>query len=317
MRKSIRLLFLLFSILFALSGCLKSAESSAKIPDLPEKLDTDSSGTPLLKVYDASAKSIQETPIEEYVAGVVAGEMKNDWPIEALKAQAILARTFVLKFCETKASKYSGADISTDVSEAQAYAPESINDRVREAVEETKGLVMSADGEYPYAWFFAHSGGRTELPSVALDYQKDDPDYLSSVPSNDSDKAPESVKNWEASFTRDQVRKACADVGIKLDSIQSFEIGERGESGRAKTFIVNGQAISAPSFRIAIGANKLKSTLISSIEMSGKAITFTGRGFGHGVGMSQWGAYALAEEGKSAEEIIQYYFANVDIVQMW
>ncbi len=317
MRKSIRLLFLLFSILFALSGCLKNTESSAKIPDLPEKLDTDSSGTPLLKVYDASTKSIQETPIEEYVAGVVAGEMKNDWPIEALKAQSILARTFVLKFCETKSSKYSGADISTDVSEAQAYAPESINDRVREAVKETKGLVMSADGEYPYAWFFAHSGGRTELPSVALDYQKDDPDYLSSVPSNDSDKAPESVKNWEASFTRDQVRKACADVGIKLDSIQSFEIGERGESGRAKTFIVNGQTISAPSFRIAIGANKLKSTLIDSIEMSGKAITLTGRGFGHGVGMSQWGAYALAEEGKSAEEIIQYYFTNVDIVQMW
>ena len=270
-----------------------------------------------LKVYDANAKSIQETPIEEYVAGVVAGEMKNDWPIEALKAQAILARTFVLKFCEMKSSKYSGADISTDVSEAQAFAPESINDRVREAVEETKGLVMSAHPEYPYAWFFAHSGGQTELPSVALDYQKDDPDYLSSVPSNDSDKAPESVKNWEVSFTRDQVRKACADVGIKLDSIQSFEIGERGESGRAKTFIVNGQAISAPSFRIAIGANKLKSTLISSIEMSGKAITFTGRGFGHGVGMSQWGAYALAEEGKSAEEIIQHYFTNVDIIQMW
>ena len=137
------------------------------------------------------------------------------------------------------------------------------------------------------------------------------------MPSNDSDKAPESVKNWEVSFTRDQVRKACADVGIKLDSIQSFEIGERGESGRAKTFIVNGQAISAPSFRIAISANKLKSTLISSIEMSGKAITFTGRGFGHGVGMSQWGAYALAEEGKSAEEIIQHYFTNVDIIQMW
>ena len=203
------------------------------------------------------------------------------------------------------------------MSEAQAYAPESINDRVREAVEETKGLVMSADGEYPYAWFFAHSGGRTELASVALDYQKDDPDYLSSVLSNDSDKAPESVKNWEASFTRDQVRNACADVGIKLDSIQSFEIGERGESGRAKTFIVNGQTISAPSFRIAIGANKLKSTLIDSIEMSGKAITFIGRGFGHGVGMSQWGAYALAEEGKSAEEIIQHYFTNVDIVQMW
>lgn len=317
MRKSIRLFYLLLSVVLALSGCMKSAESDQKIPELPEKLNIGSDGAPILKVYDANDKSIREAPIEEYVMGVVAGEMKNDWPIEALKAQAILARTFVLKFCAAKTSKYPGADISTDVSEAQAYAPDNINNRIREAVDETRGLVMSADGEYPYAWFFAHSGGQTELPSIALDYQKADPDYLSSVKSAESDKAPESVKSWKASFTRDQVRKACADVGVKLDSIQSFETGEVGESGRSKTFIVNGQSLSAPSFRIAIGANKLKSTLIDSIEIHGNTITFSGRGFGHGVGMSQWGAYALAEKGKTAEQIIQHYFTSVEIVQLW
>ena len=85
--------------------------------------------------------------IETYVMGVLAGEMKNDWPEEALKAQAILARTFVLKFIETKDSKYDGADISTDVSEAQAYSEADINDKVRAAVEETRGLVMSYEGE--------------------------------------------------------------------------------------------------------------------------------------------------------------------------
>ena len=153
--------------------------------------------------------------LEEYVEGVVAGEMKNDWPIEALKAQSILARTFVLKFCDSKKSRYDGADISTDVSEAQAYAPENINDRIRQAVEETRGIVMVSDGEYPQAWFFAHSGGKTELPSVALDYSQGDPEYLRVTESPDSDKAPDSVKEWTATFTKDEVQKACADSGTE------------------------------------------------------------------------------------------------------
>ena len=74
---------------------------------------------------------------EAYVAGVVAGEMKNDWPLEALKAQAILARTFVLRFVSEKESRYEGADISTDISEAQAYDESAVNDLVLQAVEET------------------------------------------------------------------------------------------------------------------------------------------------------------------------------------
>ena len=255
--------------------------------------------------------------LEEYVDGVVAGEMKNDWPIEALKAQSILARTFVLKFCDSKKSRYDGADISTDVSEAQAYAPENINDRIRQAVDETRGIVMVSDGEYPQAWFFAHSGGKTELPSVALDYSQGDPEYLQVTESPDSDKAPDSVKEWTATFTKDEVRKACADSGLKVDTVNTVEIGERGESGRAKTLKINGSEVSAPSFRINIGANRLKSTLIREISISGDEVSFSGSGFGHGVGMSQWGAYGLAEEGKSAEQIVEYYFNDIGLTKMW
>ena len=287
------------------------------LPELPQKLKAGEGDVPALNVYDVTKKEVIEMDLEDYVMGVVAGEMKNDWPLEALKAQAILARTFVLKFCDSKNSRYDGADISTDVSEAQAYAPENINDRVRQAVDETRGVVMSADGEYPYAWFFAHAGGKTELPSVALDYADQDPRYLEVVDSPDSDEAPEDVKNWTVSFTRDQVRKAAADAGLKVDAVESIEIGEQGESGRSKTLLINGQPVSAPSFRIQIGANQLKSTLIDEIQMDGDEITFTGRGFGHGVGMSQWGAYALADEGKSAAEIVQHYFSGVDIVRLW
>ena len=322
MRRSRRLFAVIMSVCILLSGCqrLQNAEemvASAVKPEIPEKLRNSNSGVPELQVYDVSEDAIRKMDLEEYVTGVVAGEMKNDWPLEALKAQAILARTFVLKFCDTKRSRYEGADISTSVEEAQAYAPQNINDRVEQAVEETRGIVMSADGEYPHAWFFAHAGGKTELPSVALDYKEPDPEYLSVVQSSDSEKAPEDVKRWKAEFTMEQVRNACRDIGLKIDDVESIQAGEKGESGRLKTILINGKAVSAPSFRIASGANVLKSTLIDNISVQGEKVIFEGSGFGHGVGMSQWGAYALAEAGKSAEEIVRYYFSGVDLVKMW
>jgi len=327
MLKSRRLFVILLAIALTLSGCsgqntgradgkYRSYTTAAK-PTIPEKLETDADGIPVLTVYDVSAEKLEKMNLEEYVMGVVAGEMKNDWPIEALKAQAILARTFVLKFCDTKQSRYEGADISTDVAEAQAYAPQNINDRVQKAVEETRGIVMAADGDYPYAWFYAHAGGKTELPSVALDYNDNDPSYLSVTDSPDSEKAPENVKSWTVTFNENQIIAACREAGLKISSVEDVEIGERGASGRAKTLLINNQSISAPSFRIHIGANQLKSTLIDSVEEDDGTVTFSGRGYGHGVGMSQWGAYALAEEGKSAEEIVRHYFTGVDIVRLW
>ena len=308
----------------ALSGCMKTREApiqweaaeSSDAPAIPERLASDG-GEPVLNVYDKSSGKIEQMGIERYVEGVVAGEMKNDWPLEALKAQAILARTFVLKFCQDKQSKYDGADISTDVAEAQAYAADSVNDRIRQAVAGTRGLVLAVDGEYPYAWFHAHAGGMTELPSVALEFKGGDPAYLSPTQSEESDKAPDDVKRWTATFTADQIRRACADAGVKVEKVERVEIGETGESGRAKTLLVNGETVSAPSFRLQIGANKLKSTLIEDISIDGNRFTFTGRGFGHGVGMSQWGTYGMAERGSDAPAIVEHYFPGVDIVKLW
>lgn len=314
---------LLAAVMLLLTGCMKADAPeqwtpTEDVPKVPRKLEkAESAGMPSLSVYDTERESASEMDIETYVEGVVAGEMKNDWPLEALKAQAILARTFTLKFCQDKQSKYKGADISTDVTEAQAYDAKSVNDQVRRAVKETRGMAMAYEGEYPYAWFHAHAGGMTELPTVSLDYDKEDPAYLKPVESEESDKAPDSVKAWTAKFTREQVAEACADAGVKVKSVETVEVGEKGESGRAKTLLVNGQAVSAASFRIAIGANKLKSTLIDNIEVEGDDVTFTGRGFGHGVGMSQWGAYAMAEAGQSAEDIIRHYFQDVSIVKLW
>ncbi|MDO4866573.1 MAG: SpoIID/LytB domain-containing protein [Clostridia bacterium] len=314
------------AVCFVLSGCMRDrepvswrlAETAADAPVIPERLAIGEDGLPQLKVYDTSGKEIEEMDIEQYLMGVVAGEMKNDWPMEALKAQAILARTFVLKFCEDKSSKYDGADISTDVAEAQAYAAGSVNDRVEQAVRETRGLAMAYDGDFAYAWFHAHSGGMTERPSVALEFKGGDPDYLVPTASGESDEAPERAKQWTATFTLEQVARACADAGTKIPGeITSVKLGEKGESGRAKTLLVNGEAVSAPSFRLQIGANRLRSTLIDSIEVEDGKVTFSGRGFGHGVGLSQWGAYAMAEAGSSAKEIVARYFPGVQIVELW
>ena len=310
-----------------LSGCMEDAkepetwslnQKNANAPKLPEGLAIGEDGLPMLSVYDTKEKALTDMDVETYVAGVVAGEMKNDWPEEALKAQAILARTFVMKFCADKKSKYDGADISTDVSEAQAYAASSVNSRVQNAVGETRGLVMAFEGEFPNAWFHAHSGGMTELPSVALDYKDGDPEYLKPTESVESEKAPDEAKEWTATFTVDQVAKACADAGVKIsEKVSSVKLGEKGESGRAKTLLVNGESVSAPSFRIQIGANKLRSTLIDKVKGDGEEVTSTGSGFGHGVGLSQWGAYQLAEDGKNAREIIETYFPGVEIVELW
>ena len=300
------------------AACMNEGESGdrGKVPPIPQHLERNSDGVPLLEVYNAEEKRVEEMDIESYIMGVVAGEMRNDWPIEALKAQAILARTFTMNFLSTKTSRYEGADISTDVHEAQAYNAGAVNERIREAVNETRGIVMTADGAFTQAWFHAHSGGITELPTKALEYSSDPP-YLKVVSSPESEKAPEEVKNWRAVFSKEEVMKVCAGVGVKVDSIQSFAIGERGESGRAVKFLVNEREISAPSFRLQIGASKLKSTLVDEVSMEGDEIVFTGSGFGHGVGMSQWGAYAMADEGRSAEEIVEHYYSGVELMELW
>ncbi len=286
------------------------------VPALPEGLVMED-GLPILTVYNTATEMLDSMDIERYVMGVLAGEMRNDWPMEALKAQAVLARTFVLKFISEKESRYDGADISTDITEAQAYNADSINERIEKAVNDTRGEVLSASGELPYAWFHAHAGGKTELPTLALDYQNPDPAYTQVVDSPDSDKAPTSVKNWSATFTADEVSSAAKKSGTDVGKITSIELGEKGESGRTAYFLINGQKVSAPSLRVNLDSTKLKSTLLSSVILDDGEITFEGSGYGHGVGMSQWGAYGMAEEGKKYEEIIAHYFREVGLAKVW
>lgn len=287
-------------------------------PPLPEKLAVNENGVPVLRVYQVDEEETKEMDLETYLLGVVAGEMKNDWPLEALKAQAILARTFVLKFCTEKESKYEGADISTDIEEAQAYDATGINERVEQAVGDTRGMVLSYHGELPYAWFHAHSGGATERAVEGLNYEKEEPGYTKVTQGRESARAPEDAREWKAEFTEQELIAALKKVGVKdADVISSVEIGKKSESGRAVTLRVNGESVSAPELRLALDSTKLRSTLITDIDVQDGKVIFSGKGYGHGVGMPQWGAYGMAEEGKSAEEIVRYYFNDVTVEKLW
>ena len=291
-----------------------SADAYASRPEFKtDKLDE---ANPMLKVYDVKREKLMDMRLEEYLEGVLAGEMPGDWPIEALKAQAILARTFVCKFIDEKQSRYEGADISTDIREAQAYSHEGITDAIRRAVSDTQGEIMVWQGELPYAWFYAHGGGKTALAREGLEFAGDEPGYTQVVDSRDSDEAPEDVKSWSCSFSKDELIEAARKTGAKISDVSSVKIGKRGPSGRALTLDIDGTEVSAPELRIALGSEKMKSTMLSECSFSDGRLRMSGTGYGHGVGMSQWGAYALAKEGMSAQEIVEYYFKEVEIASL-
>ena len=308
--KKILVLFLSFLMVFSFVGC---KEESAQI-ELPQNISlTEEDNQPTLKFYDINTKEITEIELEEYLKGVLAGEIYNSWPIEALKAQAILARTFTLNYLQNNKSKYNGADISNDINEAQAYDASKINENIEKAVAETRGKVVVQDGKLIEAWFHSNSGGVTTNAKTGLN-------YLGEESFTKSTKSPETAENsenfeWVVKFSKSEILSALRAMGVSVQSISNFEVGEKDASGRAITLKMGGAEFSANTFRSKIGSTKMKSTLITDIVVSSSSVSISGKGYGHGVGMSQWGAKVLAEEGKTAKEIIEFYFDNIEVVK--
>ena len=327
--KRINLILIIILLIVSLTACRtakrprdeespQKVEEEVKTPPIPESINQGERKEPMLKVYLTDGKRVDEMKFEDYVVGVLAGEMKNDFPAEALAAQAILARTFVMEFVTEKGnSKYDGAHISTDIEEAQAWDANEINDRVIDAVAKTRGQVLLCDGEYVKAWFHAHAGGQTATAKEGLGYEKAEPPYIQVVESSDSPEAPSKDANWTATFSKAEIKEAAQKVGKEPGDFDSIEISNKGPSGRATELKIGDKTVNAPSFRVALDSTKMKSTLLESIVVEGDKVTMKGKGYGHGVGMSQWGANQMAAEGKKAKDIINHYFKNVEIVKLW
>lgn len=307
---------LIIAIGLVLSGCSQAPQKKQAPAPTPQQ--TAQGKEPEITVYMHETGQKKTMKMEDYIAGVVAGEMKPDWPVEALAAQAIIARTFTIQAIDEKGGvPERGTQASTDIKEFQAYNDKAINENVKRAVEMTRGEIATYQGKAINSWFHASAGGITAMAKEGLDYKKEEPPYIKSVQSPD-DLAPADVKNWTVTFTKAEIMDVLAKQGQKVSSINSFAIGNKGPSGRATTFVINNDiSVSAPEMRLGLGSTELKSLLLDKVEMQGETVAFTGKGYGHGVGMSQWGANKMATEGKRPEDIVAHYFKDVIIEKRW
>ncbi|RKQ17760.1 stage II sporulation protein D [Ureibacillus endophyticus] len=246
--------------------------------------------------------------LEEYVIGVVSAEMPANFHPEALKAQAIAARTYVLKNTEygKKAIEPTVAkQVFYDSNTRKEVWAESFDDyekKVRQAVESTKGEVINYNGELITAMFHSMSNGMTES---SKNYSGTDLPYLQSVASTDFQYAD----NYEVekSFTINEWNQLL-NTNLTLNQLKNVRI-KRNNTGRVETVIVGKNEWSGRDMRTLLD---LRSTDFR-IEVKGEKIVVTTEGYGHGVGMSQYGADAMAENGATAHEIIQHYYKNTNI----
>lgn len=311
---------LIRTVVFLLVGCLLAAGCTRKQAPAPKPAPQPQGDEPTISLFINKTGEKKNLKMEEYIQGVVAAEMDTKWPVNALAAQAILARTFTLENINAgRVKKLHGTDASTSVEEFQAYDPSKINDNVKKAVEETRGEVVTVNNNPIHAWFSACDGGISASAEEGLAYTKEPTPFIKAG-AQDGCLAITEPKNkaWETRIPVGEVRAAVQrTTGKDPGAINSASIEKKGPSGRAEQVRVGNVSVSGPSLRLALGSEKVRSMLLSDLRVEGGQLVLTGKGFGHGVGMCQWGARLMAEQGKSPEDIVMFYYQNVEIQKKW
>ncbi|MBS1150200.1 MAG: SpoIID/LytB protein [Myxococcaceae bacterium] len=238
-------------------------------------------------------------PLEDYLVGVLGSEMPRSFPPEALKAQAVAARTYAL---QKKLEQYGQPFHLGSSVISQVYGGLKAEDpRTREAVEATRGLVLTYDLQPIEAYFHSSCGGKTESGANALG--RDLP-YLKPV-SCPCGKLPSS--QWSMGISSDELKAA---LGTRPSAMK---IEGRTSTGRAKRIhFAPNRSLDAVTFRERLGYTRLKS-LQFELEPRGAGWTIHGHGFGHGAGLCQWGAKVLADQGKDFREIVAHYYPGTEL----
>lgn len=247
--------------------------------------------------------AVNVLPLEAYLEGVLGSEMPKSFPLEALKAQAVAARTYALnkKLEQYGQPFYLGSSVISQVYKGL----EADDPRTRQAIEETRGLVLTWQLQPIEAYFHASCGGRTESGLEALG--RDLP-YLKSV-SCPCAKLPTS--HW----TLKVAPKELAPVaGGKASGLQ---VQGRSATGRARRVQVGARSIDAVSFRERLGYMRLKSLDFEVERQAREGWLIKGHGFGHGAGLCQWGSRLLADSGRDFTAILQHYYPGTELQQLY
>lgn len=279
--------------------------------------------SPKISVYNHNLGKVQKMDIEDYLYGVLSGEMSAKFNLEALKAQAVAARTYVIyKEGQGNPSQHKNAVVCTDYKHCQEYkgyetllksnGEEWIKNsysKIKEAVNQTKGQIITYNNTPILPLYFSTSSGKTEnseevfsakypyLRSVDSPYDKSSPKYASTL----------KITNKDFVST---LKKSYSDIQINEDDLSSqVKIFSRSDGGAVEKIKLGNKEVRGRDIRDIFKLNSAN----FEIKFEDKYMDFIVKGYGHGVGMSQWGAEGMAEEGHKYYEILTYYYKDTKI----
>jgi stage II sporulation protein D (peptidoglycan lytic transglycosylase) len=242
-------------------------------------------------------------PLEPYVASAIASETPADWPLEALKAQAVVARSYALHERERRSSEPFDLEASVI---SQRYGVSRVPETAAAAARATAGEYLAYGGEPILAAFHSSSGGVT---ASAEEVWGEAVPYLRSVSSPD-DAAPDYFWSYEISLA--DLRAALTEAGYAPGSLSDVRVTDRSESGRVERIQLGAVLLSGRDLRELLGGRALRSALFDARVEDGR-VRFLGSGSGHGVGLCQWGASELARRGSSYRGILSHYYPGSDL----
>jgi stage II sporulation protein D len=259
---------------------------------------------------NATLTVINELSLEEYVMGVLAGETPRNWPLEALKAQAIAARTFAVLNRSQARQRGDSYDLEGTAFFQMYQGSDLVNDNIRKAVIQTRGDVLTYKSGLIQAFFHSNCGGRT---ARALDVWSKDMPYLRSVECSYGNNGPH--YHWKAEFPVVDLVHKLQKAGVPLADVVRLQAAAWDESGRMAQVAImdeNGyeRKMRGSVLRMTVGPDIIRSTRFEASVGQDK-IHFAGKGWGHGVGLCQEGAYGMALKGFGAFDILRHYYHGV------
>jgi stage II sporulation protein D len=267
-------------------------------------------GTFSIAVAPGGIEAVNHVPIEEYLYGVVPEEMSHKWKPEALMAQAVAARTYALYVKEKSKDKPYDVEATTFSQVYGGYDAETTASNL--AVNATRGQVITYDGKLIISYFHANSGGYTE---DARNVWNVDVPYLKGIYDRFSENIPGDT--WEYYLSYDVIRNRLNKEGLNIRWIRALQPAGSSRSGRCLQMRVVSDkgtfVFTSNNFRIKVGGTKLKSTRFQT-RVYGRGVFFRGNGYGHGVGMSQWGANRMAEAGFNYKAILEHYYRGTRLI---
>ena len=278
-----------------------------------------------IKLLHVDSKKIEEIDLDEYLYGVVSAEMPASFEEEALKAQAVVARTYTIYKIVNNDGKHKNADICDDSTCCQAWISKEDRlskwkederdknwNKIVNAVNITQGKIITYNGEPINAFFHSNSGGETEAPIDV--WGGSGYPYLQSVETSGEDAY--SQYSSEASFTEKEfttkIKEIHSNFKIDFDKKDCIKVEEYTDGNRVKKIKIGNLELSGVEVRNIFGLRSAN----FEVNIKENKVFFKVTGYGHGVGMSQTGADSMAKQGSNYEEIIKHFYTDVKIVNM-